>query len=324
MPTTVFESQTVADHHGRDFPSRLPETLIQAECGWRRLCLGELWEYRDLISLLIWRNVKVRYKQTALGALWAILQPTLMMVVLAIVFGRMAGLNSAELPYPVFLYAGLLPWTYFSSSVLGAANSVVESERIVTKVYFPRLALPISAIGAALVDFMLAFSVLIALMFFYGISPSGNLIFLPLGLVLLCGVAIGVGTMIAALNVAYRDFRYVVTFLMQIWMFATPSIYMDQAARPYTENVTQVAAADASTVQTSTVVTKTTGRQSDIFRSLLNLNPMTPLINFFRATLLGQPLPWKSFCLSSVLIGGILVGGLLYFRRVEDSFADII
>ena len=207
-------------------------TLIRPAQGWQLINFGELWQFRELLYFLTWRDVKVRYKQTLLGAAWAILQPLLMMVVFTIFFGRMAGVSSGGVPYPLFAYAGLLPWTFFATAIAAAGNSVVGSERLITKIYFPRLAVPFAAVGAAVVDFLIAFGLLIAMMVYYRVAPGWGLLLVPVifGAILLA--ALGVGTLLAALNVAYRDFRYVIPFLVQLWMFATPSVYMQVADEP--------------------------------------------------------------------------------------------
>jgi lipopolysaccharide transport system permease protein len=207
-----------------------PTTIIQPPCGWQLINVGELWRFRELLYFLAWRDVKIRYKQTALGAAWAVLQPLLMMVVFTLFFGRLAGVPSCGTPYPLFAYAGLLPWVFFSTAIAAAGNSVVQSERLITKIYFPRLAIPFAAVEAAVVDFIIAFGLLIVLMVYYGVAPDAGLLLVPaiFGMILLA--ALGVGTLLAALNVAYRDFRYVIPFLVQLWMFATPTVYMQPAA----------------------------------------------------------------------------------------------
>jgi lipopolysaccharide transport system permease protein len=247
-----------------------PVTVIRPSNGWQLINVRELWRYRELIYFLVWRDVKVRYKQTILGAAWAILQPAMMMVVFTIFFNRMAHVSSGELPYPLFVFAGLLPWTFFATAVANAGNSVVGSERLITKIYFPRLAIPFASVGAAVVDFVIAFGLLVLLMLRYGVAPGPGLLLVPaiFGLTILA--ATGVGTLLAALNVAYRDFRYVIPFLVQVWMFATPTVYMQLA-----EDV-----------------------PADL-KAAFALNPLTGLVAAFRA-------------------------GCLYFRKVEDSFADII
>jgi lipopolysaccharide transport system permease protein len=273
-------------------------TIIRAAGGWQLINAHELWKNRELLFFLIWRDVKVRYKQTLLGAAWAILQPLLMMVVFTIFFGRLAKMPAGNLPYPIFAFAGLLPWTFFSTAISSAGNSVVGSERLITKIYFPRLAVPFAAVGAALVDFAVAFGVLIVMMFWYHITPGVTILFVPVLVVLLALAALGVGTLLAALNVAYRDFRYVIPFLTQLWMFATPSVYMQP--------------------------THGTGAHFGVARYLLILNPLTGLIATFRSATLGNPMPWHEFLSAAVVVVILFVVGCLYFRRVEDSFADLI
>lgn len=276
-------------------PPEQPETVIRPPRGWQLVDLAELWRYRELIAFLTWRDVKVRYKQTALGAAWAVLQPALMMVVFTIFFSRMAGLPSAGLPYPVFVFAGLLPWTFFANALSSAGQSVVGNQNLITKVYFPRLIIPMGAVGAGLVDFAIAFGMLLLLMLCYGIVPGWGLLLVPLLTVLVVTAALGMGTLLCALTVAYRDFRYVVPFTVQLWMFATPSIYMDPAAL-----------------------------SGSAWRGLLPLNPMFGLIANFRAALLGGPLDLGALAVSGSVGVLMLLAGCLYFRRVERNFADII
>ncbi len=270
-------------------------TVLTPLGGWPTIDVAELWRFRDLIYFLAWRDVKVRYKQTALGVVWAVLQPLLMMVVFTIFFDRLAGTGSDGLPYPLFACAGLLPWTFFATAITSASNSVVGSERLITKVYFPRLAVPLAAVGAAVVDFVCALALLAGAMLFYGVAPGPGFVLAPLvfGVILLS--ALGIGTFLAALNVAYRDFRYVVPFLIQLWMFATPALYM-----------------------------KATGARSAFATWLWTLNPLNNLIATFRAVVLGGPIPWGGFLLSAGLAVFVFLAGCFYFRRVEDRFADII
>ena len=202
--------------------SRLP-TVIRPRRGWQAVDLAELWKYRELLFFLTWRDVKVRYKQTALGAAWAILQPLMTMIVFSIFFGRLAGVSSGTVPYPLFAFAGLLPWTFFSNAISGAGMSVVGSERLITKIYFPRLIIPISAVGAGLVDFLIACGMLGVLMAWYGVAPPPAIVLAPLFVGGLFIAAVGMGSLLAALNVAYRDFRYVIPFMVQLWMFCTPT-----------------------------------------------------------------------------------------------------
>ena len=280
----------------RTEPSPAPSvTRILPAQGWQWINVRELWQYRELIYFLTWRDVKVRYKQTVLGAAWAILQPLLMMVVFTIFFGRMAGISSGDLPYPVFAYAGLLPWTFFATAIASAGNSVVGSERLITKMYFPRLAVPFAAVGAAVVDFLIAFGLLVAMMVYYRISPSPGIMLLPLILAAIFLAALGVGTLLAALNVSYRDFRHMIPFLVQLWMFATPTVYMQPK--------------DGS---------------SGWLHVLLTLNPMTSLVGAFRACVLGGAIPWGMLVASGVCAAALFAVGCFWFRRVEDNFADVI
>ncbi len=290
LPAAVPPDQTA---HAASSP--LQTTLIEPPSGWQLVNVAELWRYRELLGFLIWRDVKVRYKQTVLGAAWAILQPAMMMVVFTVFFSRLAKVPAGDVPYPLFVFAGLLPWTFFSTSIANAANSVVGSERLITKIYFPRLSIPFASVGAAVVDFCMATSLLLVLMLWYGRMPGPSILLAPVLMLLIGLAAAGVGTLLAALNVAYRDFRYVVPFLVQLWMFATPSIYMNANAN---------------------------GRgQLDW---VLVANPLSPLIASFRAAVLGGPIPWNSLELAAVISVAMFVGGCLYFRRVEDSFSDII
>jgi lipopolysaccharide transport system permease protein len=271
-----------------------PVTRIRPPRGWQPVNVRELWRFRELIYFLIWRDVKVRYKQTVLGAAWAVLQPLMMMVVFTVFFGRMAGLSSGDLPYPLFAFAGLLPWTFFASAIANSGNSVVTSERLITKIYFPRLAIPIGSVGAASVDFLIALGMLGILMAWYGVAPGVGLLLLPVVFAVIFLAALGVGTALAALNVAYRDFRYVIPFLVQLWMFATPTVYMQPAGTP------------------------------EGLHAVLALNPMTSLIATFRAACLGGPIPWADFGIASACVVAIFLAGCFYFRKVEGQFADII
>ncbi len=277
-----------------------PVTLIRPPRGWQLINLRELWQARDLLYFLTWRDVKVRYKQTVLGAAWAVLQPALMMVVFTIFFRRLADVSSGDMPYPIFVYAGLLPWTFFATAIANAGNSVVGSERMITKIYFPRLAIPFAAVAAAVVDFLVATGLLSILMLCGGLWPGWQILLAPAIFALILLAAIGVGTLLAALNVAYRDFRYVIPFLVQVWMFATPTIYLDLFHTTNPE------------------------AQSGLLQTLLALNPLTGLIAGFRAATLGTPMPWHLLGPSAVMVVLIFVAGCFYFRKVEDSFADII
>ncbi len=273
----------------------LPITIIEPKPGWRFIDFKELWRYRELLFFLTWRDVKVRYKQTVLGAAWAILQPLATTVVFTMFIGRVAGVSTGDIPYPLFAFAGLLPWLLFSSAISSAGQSVVGNQNLVTKVYFPRLIIPMSATGTAVIDFAVALGMLLAMMTWYGAAPGMSILLAPLILLLLCIAALGVGTLLAALTVAYRDFRYVVPFGVQLWMFATPTIYLP----------------------TETVV----GPRG---QALLPINPAYGLIYNFRQTMLGGGVDMYSLVVSSLVSVGLLVLGCFYFRRVERSFADII
>lgn len=269
-------------------------TIIEPKKGWIPIDSKEIWEYRELLYFLTKRDIKVRYKQTVLGGLWAIIQPFFTMVVFTLFFGRMAKMPSDGIPYPIFVYAGLLPWTYFANALSTAGNSLVGSQNLITKVYFPRLIIPASAALAGLLDFFVGMSVLMALMIWYQYLPGFEILLFPflVGLTFLCSV--GVGMWLSALNVQYRDIRYVIPFLIQLWMFVTPVIY-----------------------PTSMVTEK--------YRWLLALNPMGGVINAFRVSLLGhKPIEWQYLTTSSVIIVIIFISGLYYFRRMEKTFADVI
>lgn len=305
-----------------------PFTIIEARSGWQPIDLAELWHYRELLYFLVWRDVKVRYKQTALGIAWAILQPTLMMVVFTLVLGRIRGKSLGDIPYPLFAYAGFLPWTFFATAISTAGQSVVTAERLITKVYFPRLAIPLSAIGAALLDFALASLVLAAIMAWYRIAPGPSLLLAPALVALLALAAAGVGILLAALNVAYRDVRHALPFLVQLWLFATPAIYLQPATvehsvRPAAATSSDSLITENEAMEQTQVDAEAEAVQSGGFR-LLSLNPLEGLITFFRCAVLNQPLPWRQLAYPAILIPCLLAVGSLYFRRVEDSFADII
>jgi lipopolysaccharide transport system permease protein len=270
-------------------------TVIEPPRGWQWVNLRELWRYRELLFFLTWRDVKVRYKQTLLGAAWAVLQPAMMMIVFTIFFGRMANVSSGGVWYPLFALSGLLPWFFFSTALTNAANSVVGSERLITKIYFPRITVPFAAIASSGVDFVVACSLLAVLALIQGVVPGWSLLLAPVLFGVIALLATGLGTLLAALNVAYRDFRYVVPFLIQIGMFATPTIYLQP-----------------------------TGSEGPTVRLLLALNPMSALVSAFRASVLGGPIPWADIGIALLCAGAVFVVGCLYFRKVEDRFADII
>jgi len=275
----------------------LPLTRVVAPQGWQPVNFRELWGFRELLYFFAWRDVKVRYKQTLLGASWAVLQPAMMMIVFTIFFGRLAKVPAGPLPYPLFVYMGLLPWTFFATAIANAGNSVVGSERLITKVYFPRLSIPFASVGAAIVDFFIAFILMIILMIVYGVAPGARMLAVVPIVLCISLMAAGVGTFMAALNVAYRDFRYVIPFMVQVWLFATPTIYMQPE--------------------------RSVGRLTGI-NLLMSLNPMTGLVAAFRAACSGGSLPWTQLGGSAFLSAGVFFAGCLYFRRMERHFADII
>jgi lipopolysaccharide transport system permease protein len=271
-----------------------PIISIAPRTRWATLDLTDLWRHRGLLYFLVWRDVKVRYKQTALGAGWAIIQPFFTMLVFSVFFGRLAGISSDGVPYPVFSFAGLVVWTFFANGLLQAAQSVVVSQNLVKKVYFPRLALPLASVLAGLVDFTIAFVVLVGMMAVYGIAPSAQVVWVPALLLLALVTALGVGLWFAALNVRYRDVAYVMPFVVQVWMFATPIAYPGSLV----------------------------GAE---WRPLYALNPMVGVIEGFRWCLLGtSTVPGPMVAASSLAAIAILVGGAYYFRSMEDEFADLV
>lgn len=286
--------QTDQQNNALEDQDTRPVTVVEAGSGWRVVAWAGLWRYRELLYFFVWRDLKVRYKQTILGAAWALLQPVCTMVVFAYFLGDMGGM-AAKIPnYPLFVFAGILPWTFFANSITASGNSLVVNQNLVTKVFFPRLIVPLGSVGASLFDFAVAFVVLGVLMAWYGAGPGTFVVFLPVVILLLILAAIGVGSLLAALIVAYRDFRYVLQFAVQLWMFATPSIYL---------------------------------RLSDMgprAKLVLPFNPAFGLILAFRQSVLGEDFDWYSLTVSSTVTLVILVVSVSYFWRVERSFADII
>jgi len=275
-------------------PQSIPRTHIEPSRGWLDLGLRELLAYRELLYFLIWRDVKVRYKQTALGAAWAILQPFLGMVVFSLFFGKLAGVPSEGVPYPIFSFAALVPWQFFSNGVTQSANSLVGSANLLTKVYFPRLVIPASAVLSGVLDFGLAFLVLLGMMLFYRIAPTANVIWLPLLLLLALVTSLGVGIWLSALNVEYRDVRYVVPFLVQLWLFATPVAYPSSLV-------------------------------PEPWRVVYALNPMVGVVEGFRWALLGtETAPGPMVLVSALVAMAVFIAGILYFRKMEDTFADVV
>jgi lipopolysaccharide transport system permease protein len=274
--------------------SSLPILRIAPSKGWVSLQLKELYAYRELLYFLIWRDIKVRYKQTALGAAWAIIQPFFTMVVFSLFFGRLAKIQSDGLPYPVFAYAALVPWTFFAQGLSQASDSLVGSANLIRKVYFPRLAIPVGTVVSGMVDFLLAFLVLLLLMLYYGVTPGWHVLWLPLLLVLALVTALGVGLWLSALNVKFRDVKYVVPFVTQFWMFVTPIAYPSSLLPPE-------------------------------WRPVYALNPMVGVVEGFRWALLGtDTAPGPMMAVSAAVALVLLVSGAFVFRRMEKSFADVV
>ena len=274
--------------------SPVTTTIIEPKKGWVPVDLKEIWQYSELLYFLTKRDIKVRYKQTVLGGLWAIIQPFTTMVVFTFFFGRLAKIPSDGMPYPIFVYAALLPWTYFANAVSTSGNSLVGSAHLITKIYFPRLIVPVSAALGGLLDLFIALFILLGLIIWYKVILGPGILLFPFLLILTFLCAVGVGLWLSALNVQYRDIRYVIPFLIQIWMFLSPVIYPVSMAK---------------------------GK----YFYLLLFNPMSGVIKAYRASILGhQPIDWGMLGLSTALIFFILISGLFYFRRMERVFADVV
>lgn len=267
--------------------------VLEPRHGWRQLGLREIWAHRELLYFFIWRDLKVRYKQTAFGAAWAVVQPVLLMLVFSVTLGRIAGVGPKGVPYPLFVFAGLVPWTLFASSLAGASNSLVSGEAIITKVYFPRLLLPFASVGSFLLDFVISLGALAVVMLIFGVTPSLAIVWIPAFTLMALVTALGVGTFLSAVNVRYRDVKYVVPFLVQIWMFASPVVY------------------------TSDLIPAR-------WHAVYALNPMTGVVEGFRWALIGGDRPDAVILVSAVASVLVLLGSLAYFRRVERTFADVI
>ena len=284
-------NQGWVNHEEEAFPW---DISIEPSKGWVPLNLDELIAYHELLYFLIWRNIKIRYKQTVLGAAWAVIQPFFTMVVFSIFFGRLAHISSGDVPYPIFAYAALVPWVYFANALTQASNSVLEHERMITKIYFPRLLLPLSATLSGLLDFVIAFVILILMMIWYNRLPTVYIWLVPFFLLMATLTALGVGLWLAALNVKYRDVRYVIPFLVQFWLFATPIAYASSLV-------------------------------PERWRALYGLNPMVGVVEGFRWALLGSPpVSMQMMVVSLVTVVIVLLSGLYYFRRMEDTFADVV
>jgi lipopolysaccharide transport system permease protein len=285
---------TLSQGHLPAFPSNLPRTRRKPAQGWEWPKFRELWEYRELLYFFAWRDIKVRYRQTILGVLWAIIQPVVTMVIFSLFFGRLAKVPSDGLPYPIFSFAALVPWAFFANALTQASNSLVVSANMVKKIYFPRLALPIATVLAGVIDFGLAFLVLLGLMVYYGLRPTVTVLWLPLFFLLALLTAVGVSTWLSAMNVQFRDVRYTLPFLTQVWLFMTPIAYSSSLL-------------------------------SEPWRTLYGLNPMAGVVEGFRWALLGaETAPGPMLIVSIAVALVVFVSGAFYFRRVEQSFADVL
>jgi lipopolysaccharide transport system permease protein len=270
------------------------EILIGPSRGWLNLSLGDLWRYRELLYFLAWRDIKVRYKQTVLGAAWAVLQPLLTMLVFSVIFGVLANLPSDDVPYPIFTYTALLPWQLFAFALTQSSTSLVTDQNLITKIYFPRLIIPVASVMAGLADFGIAFIVLLGMLLIYRIPITLRLLALPLLMLLAVMTALAVGLWLSALNVKYRDVRYTLPFLTQLWLYATPIAYSSSLIPEH-------------------------------WRWMYCLNPMTGVVEGFRWALLGKTSPVGALIfVSAAVVALLFFGGLVYFKRIEDSFADVI
>jgi lipopolysaccharide transport system permease protein len=269
-----------------------PLVVVRPSRAWTALDAREIWGHRELLFFLTWRDVKIRYKQTLLGVAWAVLQPLLTMAIFTLLFGRLAGMPSEGVPYPLFAYAGLLPWTFFANAVTSSGNSLVLNHSLLTKVYLPRVLIPAAAVAAFLVDFAIALSLIVVLMWWYRVVPTWSLSMIPALTLLVFGLALGIGMGLAALNVRYRDVRHALPFLIQMWMFLSPVIYPPAILPPR-------------------------------WRWMLGLNPLSGVIEGFRAALFGRAFDWPSLGLSALIMVVCLAAASWYFRRVERTFADI-
>lgn len=269
-------------------------TRIQPKKGWVGLNFRELWKYRELLYFLIWRDLKVRYKQTALGAGWAIIQPLLTMLVFSLFFGRLARVPSDGVPYPIFAFAGLVPWTFFANAITQSSNSLIGSQHLITKVYFPRLVIPIASVLSGIIDFIIAFVVLIGMIFYYRITPGITILAIPLFFFIALITALGTGLWLSALNVEFRDVRYIVPFLAQFWLFSTPVAYPSSLL-------------------------------AERWQVIYALNPMVGVVEGFRWALLQTPAPSPAVLVVSTMTSiFLLITGALYFKRMERTFADVV
>lgn len=272
----------------------MPVTFIKPSRGWVLPQIRDIWAYRELLYFLVWRDLKVRYKQTFLGVLWALIKPFFLMVIFSVFFGKLAKIPSEGIPYPIFAYAGLLPWSYFAQSLNACSNSLVGNSHLITKVYFPRLIIPISSVIAGLVDLAISFSILLAMMFYYQIFPTLGVLLLPLLIFMAMTTALGAGLWLSALNVQYRDTRFALSFLVQFWFFATPVVYPSSLV-------------------------------PGMWRFFYGVNPMVGVVEGFRGVLLGKGrLDWPTFMVSITVVVFLVITGTFYFRRMEKGFADVV
>jgi lipopolysaccharide transport system permease protein len=294
MATQILQTAAAAAPSGKAQESEPVVVHIQPSKGWVSLRLRELLEYRELLYFLVWRDIKVRYKQTVLGASWAIIQPFFTMIVFSVFFGKLAKIPSDGVPYPIFSFAALVPWTFFAGSLTNSSNSLVGSSNLIKKVYFPRLAIPIATVLSGLVDFAIAFGMLVAMMIWFDVAPTVHALWVPLFLLLALVTALGVGLWLSAMNVQYRDVKYVVPFLTQFWLFATPVAYPSSLL-------------------------------DDKWRAIYALNPMVGVVEGFRWSLLGTATnPSSIIAVSSTAAVLLLISGAFYFRRMERTFADVV
>lgn len=284
-------------------PQTLPDrplVVIEPRHTWAGASLSDLWAYRELLYFLTWRDVKVRYKQTTLGVAWAVLQPLFMMLIFTLFFGRLAGIASDGIPYSLFVYAGLLPWTFFAAAANTGGNSVVNSAAMITKVYFPRIIVPTASVAAALVDFAISFGILAALMIYHGVAPTWKVLLLPVFAAQLTALALGFGVWMSALNVKYRDIKFALPFVIQLWFFVSPILYPVSLVTGKTDHPAR-------------------------WHWLLSLNPMTGIVEGFRACLFAQKnFDWTAIAVSAVITLALLAYAALTFQRMEKSFADIV
>lgn len=288
------EADALAGREDATAGSQGPTIRLEPSEGWADLNLKELWEYRELLYFLTWRDIKVRYKQTVLGAAWAVIQPFFTMVVFSIFFGNLANVPSDDIPYPIFSFSALVAWQFFANGLRSSSNSMVSNADLLKKVYFPRLAIPISSVLSGAVDFVLSFTVLLGMMVFYGIYPTGNVVWLPLLLLLAFITSLGVGFWFSALNVQFRDVRHTVPFVVQAWMFASPIAYASSML-------------------------------DEPWKTLYALNPMAGVVEGFRWALLGtETQPGVMILVSSLVAVTLFVSGAYYFRRLERTFADVV